>query len=1255
MEKYSFLKFLKNKRKILTNQIGGGVEINIKEIQKKLLFIKLRLDSFKVNDTTFDPYDKLKNVIDSINKKIDSMKHNNDMEIFDKSELINKINDMEIALNIDPTDYNEIKVSNKLNFVGEKINTEQMSSIMNVYINDSKKYIEECKEKIGGNGDSSLLDNEMLGALYDDIQKQINEFKQKIEPFNGFKLELEKHIQEMEKLFDFKINDIHPIKQDSNMEIVSKIDKINDMEEESKSDFEEIKIIDESEIDKLIGTEFINSKQSGGADIKETNSYIKQLYDEWYKQVKSYKDFLIEKQNRLNKIESYKNIIEKNRKKFDKIKNIFSELKEDNINTNEIIILMNTKAEYYEKKYIEQKNSSILIDFDDMDINIGNDEFKTIKNILLSKKIELENKIKESVVCENLLREELRNNGYTSIANKIKKEMIDELKKEQSNPRYINNKIKKKLVDSYIKCIVDTESLKNIIETIDSIIDGNNKYLFLQKGGAPKTLLQVIDKLSEYSNLVINMKKIKNILIKTVKKYNIRYVQYYNFQKYIVNYVSLKLAVGGYMQYNYISKGHISFYQSLLDKLDKILNKFDNYKENFDDNDVKSDTNKWFYGKHYFIIKILKKFFDGMYTIWDKDVNFVVDVNDNNNIYFFLFKIFVDILDKYHMQLPAVANYLRINDISGKNKFDAFKKRTKNNLDITELKKCESFKNDADIVSKIHFEEVFDPENFNTNDVLSQYMGLSQFLLKGKSIMLLTYGYSGVGKTYTLFGTKETKGMLQNTLDLLGTVEKSVKIFELYGLAVPYKFYWDDHTKFSHCIYNYKIDGTYNKIDDMGSFLDLNNNYENISPENIMNFSNIVGTIDEERKKNGRIKATINNPESSRSIMIYDFKINRDGKTSHFVIMDLPGKENLFETYCNNNVDKNYGINFDNNVYDEQTIRSMMYINPLWLSMIPSIAQNFDTMNKGNHTNIDNINNNIPIYGLFKPSGDDENNLLKTNLEGNQTRLFKQLSRSNAHEQYHLFLNDEDSKKSKQEQKQKLDKTMKNTLGLRGLQQRAMFTMVNLIKEGKLEDMGIMLNNLIKDGDKRDKRYGFAGLEGVYINENILGLLQVLSNIIRNKRNQKEINIVCSQNELYKKELKEKYLLETKLKSQSETFVNDNDFYSQIVYMNKYRDETFDNKNNDKFKNKSSSQLKIINNYNYDKIYNINDPPIKKILAPYFNVINNYYLFFVVSNNLKDGNINTCDKQMKLLYDTQKFMQVIADIDKQIEPVKCVN
>ena len=98
----------------------------------------------------------------------------------------------------------------------------------------------------------------------------------------------------------------------------------------------------------------------------------------------------------------------------------------------------------------------------------------------------------------------------------------------------------------------------------------------------------------------------------------------------------------------------------------KILDKFNNYsKLNDDDYKVLNQPHiKWFYGKHYFMIKILQNFFYKLHKFWnnkqeqeinneykDWTLNKYIKTDKFNSKYFLLFNIFKDILMEYYMKL----------------------------------------------------------------------------------------------------------------------------------------------------------------------------------------------------------------------------------------------------------------------------------------------------------------------------------------------------------------------------------------------------------------------------------------------------------------------------------------------------------------------------------------------------------------------------------------------------------------------------
>ena len=108
------------------------------------------------------------------------------------------------------------------------------------------------------------------------------------------------------------------------------------------------------------------------------------------------------------------------------------------------------------------------------------------------------------------------------------------------------------------------------------------------------------------------------------------------------------------------------------------------------------------------------------------------------------------------------------------------------------------------------FTEVFDTQNFVNNSDMAAYMCLNTRLSGGNGVCLITYGYSGTGKSYTLFGAPGKDGLLQGTLSKLDGLEKVYfRTFEIYGKGLPYVDYWyepdgQDGTKQKNKnIYNY--------------------------------------------------------------------------------------------------------------------------------------------------------------------------------------------------------------------------------------------------------------------------------------------------------------------------------------------------------------------------------------------------------------------------------------------------------------------
>jgi len=284
------------------------------------------------------------------------------------------------------------------------------------------------------------------------------------------------------------------------------------------------------------------------------------------------------------------------------------------------------------------------------------------------------------------------------------------------------------------------------------------------------------------------------------------------------------------------------------------------------------------------------------------------------------------------------------------------------------------------------FTEVFDTQNFPQNSDMAAYMCLNNRLTSGTGVCLITYGYSGTGKSYTLFGSPKTQGLLQGTLSKLDGLEGvNFRLFEIYGKGMPYYDYWVkdgsgndfdsdvdattqlpqqtsiEMTKMNdifNYLYVYKLQYDANvedrinvlkpntqgingdkdwgvelygteisdyikKVDDLRSGRPSNMEkiissqsdnleYLTIDKENIQdvfkNFSSFTDKVEQMRIDTQRVRETPNNKVSSRSILIYDFilKIMKEGVPTYvsFLIIDLPGREEIAPTFINKYVDE---------------------------------------------------------------------------------------------------------------------------------------------------------------------------------------------------------------------------------------------------------------------------------------------------------------------------------------------------------------
>lgn len=284
----------------------------------------------------------------------------------------------------------------------------------------------------------------------------------------------------------------------------------------------------------------------------------------------------------------------------------------------------------------------------------------------------------------------------------------------------------------------------------------------------------------------------------------------------------------------------------------------------------------------------------------------------------------------------------------------------------------------------IPFNRIYNSLVYPDSDVISNYMSIAQNILNYRGTVIMTYGYSGVGKSDSLFGRKgdpsrnivAANGILQSTMDQFSDVEIYFRVFEIYGLGTQYNSYWNrdnecypehyqcvihhvldnrgdtlkiiDQLVFTnkHDILQYILDfrdparvglgfevnnigdpnlggkgGNYNTYFDPTHNKIRSSTFVKITEKQYHNFSTFVNEELEKSRSEGvtirrlfnhlikRVKGTINNPVSSRSILVYDFEVALPipgGGAGNiyvpFLIYDLPGKEDISRTFIDNDV-----------------------------------------------------------------------------------------------------------------------------------------------------------------------------------------------------------------------------------------------------------------------------------------------------------------------------------------------------------------
>ena len=306
-------------------------------------------------------------------------------------------------------------------------------------------------------------------------------------------------------------------------------------------------------------------------------------------------------------------------------------------------------------------------------------------------------------------------------------------------------------------------------------------------------LIRIITLVDVVNKRVNDFKEKYNKLILTLKRFDL----YKFYLKLLVHNLWDKQE---YVVFRYINKGLCQYYYGILeDIVDKFKSIGTIQKEIVNPITNKSETNPIYFGLsylnryHYITILKLYNFFKSLLSLKFFDNDMIIDIDALQKSYiisifyinmkenFMLFNNFKDILDSFKETFQnKVTIYGRIND---RKEHDIKEKMFIKDKDNGRYLNVNTYKCKADTVmipKQVKFNEVFDT-SLDTQTI-SKYMTMSSQITKGKGVVIMTYGYSGTGKTFTLFGTKEKQGILQSTLaNIIGVKKIYLRVYELYG------------------------------------------------------------------------------------------------------------------------------------------------------------------------------------------------------------------------------------------------------------------------------------------------------------------------------------------------------------------------------------------------------------------------------------------------------------------------------------------
>lgn len=776
--------------------------------------------------------------------------------------------------------FNPVQLPGKLNAVG-------------FVITDNKLIIGFIKK------DGSLCKLIEPVNLTDFTNKQLVNIIEKIPIVNGFS---ERDRQNLLKIFS-SMESISPVEQ-KNVE-----KEISSMIKENQSKPEHVGMYDaQSENILLIKKQYEDDVKNYKQQIEQFNNQNKEVIEqkkELYDKIKNYKDRLNEYlldisvgiNNSYSRIQT---VIENLKNERDTVKNIlntlatqFPELGDDIEKTQkEITNFLNTlKQRDLELKVLREYKTKCARD-------IQNDKERikeVIKDYNKKWKQALENASNFNLDYEKRI-EEIKTQ-YKTLTSQFEK-----LQKDNNLTEEENRKLKETIKELQLQLDkISTEQIIELQKKYAEDIDKKNKELQEErtKNGELRAQLEKFEKLNQQevytqikpvdyltckqNSVAINFSRVNDTLLRSLEKIDL-----------------LNKMLTGDTKINILTQEQTDSFIKNLEEIKERTKIHINYFFNLKDFNIESNIKK-LQNKEVEMDEDLKKFCIQIADItnyWKTaESDFIHDQNEITNIYEDIagaVRVFVRI--KPHpteksFQIPVQNPNTLLADCPDSKGFygpfyGIFGEDFKNRDVFTGV-----IEKDIESPSQIIIPNIESYLDTSNNGLYKSFKQVES----GYSIVIFGYGYSGSGKTHSMFGNQNEPGLLHYSLSNLKNVS-SIQIkhaFELYKNKVAVQENYISG-KIIDLIGN-KPNNIPNQVIETEKILNQSKlNIENLTPE----LNDLVIKIDNHRREKGRIKATPNNQNSSRSqlFLVFEIKFN-DNITGHITFVDMAGRESPLDLY----------------------------------------------------------------------------------------------------------------------------------------------------------------------------------------------------------------------------------------------------------------------------------------------------------------------------------------------------------------------